>query len=271
MTDALDPTDPDAIAAAPPAKVLDAKTWFQVGKHEGMWSEYDDRGVPAKNVKKKKPTKKEKEVLEVEYLDASKGYQKYMKDVETWEQAKLDSEKALKKSDRLRWSFRQVGQKHDPIDPDEMETIMKFMGWKALGSKEFKVLKKGVTEIANESGQIDLESLRVYVREVMPIQLLEERLATDRLETIELEDLYSPRAWRKKLEDDPPPSSKKKSPRGGAGKSPRGGGGAQSPRAGAKKGAKKDDSGGGSSARGSVQSPRGKAKKKPAKKAKDEE
>ena len=40
----------------------------QVGEHEGKWSEYDDRGVPAKNLKKKKPTKKEKEVLEAEYL-----------------------------------------------------------------------------------------------------------------------------------------------------------------------------------------------------------
>jgi len=269
-TAALDPTDPDAIAAAPPGKVLDAKTWFQVGEHEGKWSEYDDRGVPAKNMKKKKPTKKEKEVLEAEYLDASKAYQKYMKDVEAWEQSKLDSEKALKKSDRLRWSFRQVGQKHDPIEPDEMETIIKFMGWKSLGLKEFKVIKKGLTEIANESGQIDLESLRVYVREVMPIQLLQERLSTDRLDTIELEDLYSPRSWRKKLEEDPPPSKKKKSPRAGGGTSDRGGGGGgggTSARGSAKKGAKKDDGKAATSPRGnSAPSPRGgKAKKKPGK------
>lgn len=214
----LDPNDPDAIAACPPEKVIDAKTHFQIGKHEGMWSEYDDRGVPQKNIKKKKPTKKEKDALETEYLDASKAYQKYMKDVENWEQSKLDSEKALKKSDRLRWSFRQVGEKHAPIEPDDMEHIIKLMGWLPLTQAEFKVVKKGLLGVAVQvdgSAKVQLEALRVYVRDVMPIDLLEQsRLMSDQLDAIELEELYSPRTWRKKLEDDPP--KKKKSPRGSA-------------------------------------------------------
>jgi hypothetical protein len=206
----LDPSDPDAIAAKPPEKVIDAKTFFQVGHHEGVWSEYDDRGVPTKNIKKKKPTKKEKEQLESDYLDASKAYQKYLKDVETWEQAKVDAEKALKKSDRLRWVFRQVGEKQSPIDPDDMETIIKLMGWKALSPKEFKVVTKGMGEIATD-GKVELASLRTYVRDTMPLQLLEARLTTESLDTVELEDLYSPRTWRGKLEADPPPKAKKKS------------------------------------------------------------
>jgi len=218
---ALDPNDPDAIAAQPPPKVIDAKTFFTVGNHEGKWSEYDERGVPTKNIKKKKPTKKEKDQLETEYLEQSKAYQKYLKDVEQWEQAKLDSEQGLKKSDRLRWSFRQVGQKHEPIEPDEMETIIKLMGWKALSEKESKVVRKGMTEIANASGQVELEALRVYVRDVMPVQLLEERLMCEQLDSIELEDLYSPRTWRRKLDENPPPK-KKASPRGSK-LSPRGG------------------------------------------------
>lgn len=196
--------DPDSIATRPPPKAIEVRTFFQTGSHEGKWSEYDDRGVPSKNLKKKKPTKKEKDQLEAEYLEASKAYQKYLKDVETWEQAKLDSEKELKRSDRLRWSFRQVGQKHEPINANEMETIIKFMGWKALNAREFKVVTKGLSMIANSDGQIELEALRKYVAEVMPLQLLEDRLLGDQLDSIELEDLYSPRTWRRKVEEDPP-------------------------------------------------------------------
>lgn len=215
---AVDATDPDNIANCPPDKVIDAKTFFQVGTHEGKWSEYDDRGVPTKNLKKKKPTKKEKEELEVAYLEQAKAYQKYLKDVENWEQAKLDAEKALKKSDRLRWAFRQIGQKYEPIELDEMETIIKLMGWKALTPKEFKVVRKGLTEIANSKSQIELDALRAYVRDVMPSQLLEERLQSEQLEAVEL-DIYSPRTWRRKLEENPPPQKKgSKSPRTGSAK-----------------------------------------------------
>jgi len=220
----LDPSDPDTIAQRPPAKAIDAKAYFQTNHHDGKWSEYDDRGVPTKNIKKKKPTKKEKDALETEYLDASKAYQKYLKDVENWEQAKLDAEKGLKKSDRLRWAFRQVGEKQAPIDPDDMETVVKLMGWMPLTSREFKIVKKGLNEIANsDRPEIELEALRVFVRDVMPILLMEDRLMCEQLDAIELEELYSPRTWRGKLAAAPPPK-RGKSPRGsarGLGTSPR--------------------------------------------------
>lgn len=243
LDSSADPTDPDTIAQRPPAKAIDAKTFFQVNHHEGKWSEYDERGVPMKNIKKKKPTKKEKDALETEYLDASKAYQKYLKDVENWEQAKLDAEAGLKKSDRLRWAFRQVGEKQAPIDPDDMETIVKLMGWMPLTSREFRVVKKGVIEVANVDvlHSIELDALRVFVKDTMPILLMEDRLLSEQLDAIELEELYSPRMWRGKLQEEPPPSKKKKSPRS----SPRGKEGA-SPRS----SVKKPTGGGSSSARG---------------------
>ncbi len=37
---------------------------------QGKWAEYDDRGVPTKNIKKKKPAKKENDGLEVFFHDA---------------------------------------------------------------------------------------------------------------------------------------------------------------------------------------------------------
>jgi len=205
----VDITDPDYIAANAPTKVVDAKTFFQIGAHEGKWSEYDDRGVPAKSIKKKKPTKKEKEVLEAELIEAQNCYQKYLKEVEKWEQSKLDAEKSLKKTDRIRWAFRQIGEKLGPIDPDDMETLVKLMGWKNMSAKEIKIAQTGVCEFANLDGRIELERLRGYMKETMPLQLLEERFSSDRVESFPLERVYSPRTWRKKMEDDPPPMSRK--------------------------------------------------------------
>lgn len=210
----VDTNDPDYIAANAPAKVVDGKTYFQTGAHEGKWSEYDDRGVPSKNIKKKKPTKKEKEQLETEYIDAQNAYQKYLKEVEKWEQAKLDAEKSLKKNDRLRWAFRQIGEKLEPIDADDMETLVKLMGWKNMSSKEIKIIQTGVCEFSNLDGRIELERLRAYMKETMPVQLLEERFFSDRIESFPLDRVYSPRTWRKKIEDDPPPMSRRQmSPR----------------------------------------------------------
>lgn len=201
----LDPHDPDAIAARPPPKAIEPRTYFQVGQHDSKWSEFDERGVPVRNLKKKKPPKKEREVIEAEYLDANRTYKKYLLDVQHWEQAKLDSEAALKQKDRLRWAFRQVGGKYDPIAPDEMETIVPLMGWKALPENDFKVVRKGLENIAN-NGQVELEDLRVYIADTMPIELLQERLLSEQLDSIKLEDLYSPRTWRKKLDENPPPT-----------------------------------------------------------------
>jgi len=217
----VDKTDPDYIAEhPPPAKAPDPKQFFQVGDHEGKWAEYDERGVPTKNMKKKKTSKKEKEALEVEYLDATKAYQKYLKSVEQWEQSKLDAEKALKGTDRLRWAFRQIGEKHDPIEADDMEQIVKLMGWKTLTPKELTVVKKGLSEIFNADGHIELPALRLYVKESMPMQLLEVRLNADSLDAFKVDDVYSPRTWRNKVEADPPQTRKlRTSPRGSGRKS----------------------------------------------------
>lgn len=234
-----DPGDPDYIAARPPAKATDPKTFFQIGAHEGKWSEYDERGVPTKSIKKKKPTKKEKDGLEQEYLEASKSYQKWLKDVQEWEQAKVDAEAKLQKTDRLRWAFRQIGEKNAPIDPDEMEPLFKLMGWKPIPSKEMKVVKKGLIDQAgDDEGKVGLEELRKFTVEAMPVIVMEERLGIDAyFETVQVEELYSPRTWRRKLEENPVATSKKATrssvkakTSSTGGKSPRGGDVAASPR-----------------------------------------
>lgn len=252
----LDPNDPDSIASKPPTKAIEPKQYFQQGQHLDKWSEYDERGVPIKNNKKKKPTKKEKDQLESDYLDQSKAYQKYLKDVENWEQAKVDAEKDLKKSDRLRWSFRQVGEKHAPIEFDDMETVIKLMGWKAVAGQEMKVIRKGLGLIATDD-KIELEPLRVYVKEVMPVDLMMDKLLSDQLDQIDLEDLYSPRTWRTKLEADPPPASSKKP--GKAAGPPGSARGAPKKKPGAKKA---DDGGEGEAKEKSPEKPKGKVKAK---------
>jgi len=256
-TTGLDPNDPDAIAGRPPQKAIEPKVYFQQGQHLDKWSEYDERGVPTKNNKKKKPTKKEKDQLESDYLDQSKAYQKYLKDVENWEQAKVDAEKELKKSDRLRWSFRQVGEKHAPIEFDDMETIIRLMGWKPVTGQEMKVIRKGLGSIATDD-KIELEPLRVFVKEVMPVDLMMDKLLSDQLDQIDLEDLYSPRTWRTKLEADPPPAASGKK-HGKAGGPPGSARGAPKKKPGAKKA---DDGGEGEPKEKSPDKPKAKVKAK---------
>lgn len=283
--------DPDVIAVNPPKPVSDPKQFFQVGAHEGKWSEYDERGVPQKNAKKKKLTKKEKDQLETEFLEAKKAHAMYLKAVTDWEQRKVNAEAALERTDRLRWAFRQVGEdKTTPIMIDELEELFRLMGWEKLTKKEATALKKGAQSITESDGKLGLDALRVYTREQMPVILLEERLNLDSIDDIVVEDYYSPRSWRRKLEDfdgGASPRSKgkrgtragqstlrgKKSTAGGA--SPRAGGGDASPRSKKSVKAKGDGAasprasaspraGGGSAsprARGSA-SPRGKSQAK---------
>merc|ERR1711879_409602 len=99
--------------------------------------EYDERGVPTRNAKKKKPTKKERDQLEQEYLDCKKLWVQYQLDVEAWEQSKVDAENALEKTDRLRWAFRQVGSdKNAPIQVEELDDLFRIMGWQRLSESE---------------------------------------------------------------------------------------------------------------------------------------
>jgi len=239
--EAVNENDPDAIAANPPVKAIDPKQHFRVGANDGKWLEYDERGVPTKNIKKKKPTKKEKDGLETEFLDAKKKYQQYLKDVEEWEQKKLDAENSLEGTDRLRWAMRQVNvknceDKNTPLLVDRLEDLFEVMGWDQLTKKEVTVVKKAARDPDVGGDNLDLETLRRYTKEIMPVKLLEERLKADIVEDVKVEDVYSPRTWRGKL--DGSKQEKKsggksprgsKSPRGGA--SPRGGNkGSTSPR-----------------------------------------
>lgn len=280
----LGENDPDHIAANPPDKCIDPKQHFQVGANQGKWLEYDDRGVPTKNVKKKKPTRKEKDGLEQEYLDAKKKYQQYLKDVEAWEQQKLDAESALEKSDKLRWAFRQIGSdKTSPILVEELEDLFRIMGWDQLTRKELGNMKKTAAEVADSSERLDLDALRLFTGDRMPNRLIEDRLNGSAVDGFSLEELYSPRTWRRKLEEAAENGGKKdkkekkakkdsasprgsKSPRGGA--SPRGGrDGGASPRSEKKKKTRDDDSPRAASPRGGGSSPRG-GKDKRDKKAK---
>lgn len=256
----IDPNDPDSIASNPPIKAVDPKQHFQLGTNQGKWLEYDDRGVPTKNIKKKKPTKKEKDALEAEYLEAKKRYQQYLKDVEAWEQQKLDAESALEKSDKLRWAFRQVGSdKKSPIAVEEIEDLFRIMGWDHFSKKEMSTMKKVAADLVGGSDQLDLDALRVYTAEHMPVLLLEARLGAESLGTLNPEDTYSPRTWRRKLEEYDGPglgSKAKKEKKSTKSSSPRASTSAKSPR-----GSRKD-------AEDGAMSPRSRKKKKEEEEAK---
>jgi len=216
--DEEDVNDPDYIAAHPPEKVVDPKTFFKTGEHEGKWSEFDERGVPTKSAKKKKPSKKEKDALEVQYLDAKRKYQQYLQAVQAHNLSKIEAENALEQSNPMRWAFRRIGDdKNAPIVPDELEELFQLLGWENLRKREISALKRVASEEAASDGFLSLEALRTFTRERMPVRLLEERLQRDVFEDIEVKAIRSPRAWRKRLEAEPviavKPSKESKSTR----------------------------------------------------------
>lgn len=194
--------DPDYIAATPPDKIHEPSEHFKIGDHLDLWIEFDERGVPTKNAKKKKPTKKEKDDLEQEYLVAKKNYLGYLKDVEVWEQKKVDSEGSLERSDKFRWAFRQVGpEKNAPLEIDELDELLQIMGWAKISLSELSVVKKGAMGIANGETKLELNALRTFVKETLPMLLLEERLMMANVDDLNPEDIYSPRSWRRRLDE----------------------------------------------------------------------
>merc|ERR1712100_943675 len=162
------------------------------------------------------------------------------KDVEQWEQRKLDAENALEKTDRLRWAFRQIGEeKNSPILIDELEDFFEKMGWSQLTKKEISAVKKVARDPELGGDSLDLQALRKYTNEIMPVRLLEGRLKADVVEEINPEEIYSPRTWRGKLDakkdgkgGKSPRSKSPKSPRGDKSPRDREDGGARSPRGG---------------------------------------
>eukprot|EP00746_Dinoflagellata_sp_MGD_P162363 gnl/MRDRNA2_/MRDRNA2_89896_c0_seq1.p1 gnl/MRDRNA2_/MRDRNA2_89896_c0~~gnl/MRDRNA2_/MRDRNA2_89896_c0_seq1.p1 ORF type:complete len:448 (-),score=123.21 gnl/MRDRNA2_/MRDRNA2_89896_c0_seq1:34-1377(-) len=241
-----DENDPDYLAKNPPAKVVDPKAYFQTGEHEGKWSEYDDRGVPLKNAKKKKLAKKEKDAVEAEYTAHKKKYDQYMADVGTWEQAKIDAEAALETTDMIRWAFRQLGEdKNEPIEVDQLGELFDLMGW-TLGKGELSAIKKDSAKVSVDS-MLDLESLRSYVNKDLPNCILDVRLSSSAINKFDVDQLYSPRTWRLLAQDDASPRGDKKkkkkdssSPR--ASTSPRASMAPDSPRGGKRKSEKEPKS-----------------------------
>lgn len=194
--------DPDYIAATPPLRVDDPRDHFQKGAHEGLWMEFDERGVPMRNIKKKKPAKKERDDLEQEYLNAKKGHLTFLKDIELWEQKKVDAEAALEKRDKFRWAFRRIGdQMNDPLHVEELEDFLRIMEWDKLNDKEMKAVLKNADRATNSEGRLELGPLRNFAKEQIPALVLEERLGKiDSNAVLQVAKIYSPRSWRKQLE-----------------------------------------------------------------------
>lgn len=194
----LDPEDPEYIAEHPPPEVPTAQRFFQIGEHEGKWSEYDDRGVPTKTVKGKKLGKKEKDTVEADYLAHKKKHVQYLKEVEAWEQSKIDAEAALQGKDLLRWAFRQIGEnKKDPIEVSNLGELFDLMEWRLL-PEELEAVERGAKKVADDDS-LELEALRSFIQDKMAECLLQFRLEMS-LEDYTVTDLYTPRTWRKKME-----------------------------------------------------------------------
>merc|ERR1712125_223922 len=148
--------------------------------------------------------KKQKDELEQQYLDAKKKHGEYCNSVREWKQRQLDAEAALEKTDRFRWCFRQVGlDKNSPIEESELVELLKLLGYVGISESELGVVRKEALKTANQEGKLDMDSLRIFVKETFPMLLLEERLRTnERCSTFEPTELYSPRTWRLKLGKD---------------------------------------------------------------------
>merc|ERR1712232_276524 len=145
--------------------------------------------------------KKQKDELEQQYLDAKKKHGEYCNSVREGKQRQLDAEAALEKKDRFRWCFRQVSpDKNSPIDESELVELLKLLGYVGISDTELGIVRKEALKTANGEGKLDMDSLRIFVKETFPLLLLEERLRTnERCSSFEPTELYSPRTWRLKL------------------------------------------------------------------------
>eukprot|EP00933_Yihiella_yeosuensis_P035973 TRINITY_DN2966_c0_g2_i3.p1 TRINITY_DN2966_c0_g2~~TRINITY_DN2966_c0_g2_i3.p1 ORF type:complete len:272 (-),score=76.34 TRINITY_DN2966_c0_g2_i3:2529-3344(-) len=196
----VDEEDPDYLEAHPPEEIPTPQQHFELGSHAGKWSEYDERGVPIKNMSKKKPSRKEKESMEAEYMEAKRKYQQYLKDVAIWDDKKVEAERLLQKKDPMRWAFRRVGpDKHAPVPVIDLKDFYSRMGWDAPSWKEMLAIKKAALRVADEDECLSLEVLREFVKHELPRCLLESRLEGN-LNDIDVLDTFSPRGWRRVIE-----------------------------------------------------------------------
>ncbi|CAE7289735.1 unnamed protein product, partial [Symbiodinium necroappetens] len=194
--------DPDDIEARPPEEAQEAKWHFQTGEHMGKWSGFDERGVPHLNAKGKKLTKQEKELVETEYLEAKKAYQQQLKAKEQWERALEDAEQALRDKDRVRWAYRAAGpSRHALLHIEDLEDFVKKMGWEALRHKDMETLQSVAARRGADAEELLLEDVRQFISEEMASKFLDNRLDYF-FSTKTLEDVHSPRTWRRKLDQD---------------------------------------------------------------------
>eukprot|EP00434_Breviolum_minutum_P016255 symbB.v1.2.014325.t1/scaffold1046.1/size141965/3 len=178
---------------------VDLKLHFQSGEHAGQWGGFDDRGVPHLNSKGKKLTRKEKELVETEYMAAKKRCQQQLKAWDDWENRLSQAEKALKRQDRVRWAYRAAGtSKHDILQPEDLKVFIAKMGWDAFGKADFETFQKAVVDGNGE--HVLLQDIRNYMAGQMPPEFLENRMEHF-FDQHGVEGLHSPRTWRHKLSD----------------------------------------------------------------------
>ncbi|CAK9056626.1 unnamed protein product [Durusdinium trenchii] len=188
--------DPDEIEANPPPEAVDLKLHFQSGDQAGLWAGFDDRGVPHLNAKGKKLTRKEKELVETEYMAAKKKCQQQLKAWDDWEHQVSQAERALAGRDRIRWAYRavgnKIGNKHEILQPEDLKGFAKKMGWDALGKEDHGSFEKAVAPrrpwrggrscsvrswlMGDGREQVHLEDIRSYIAGEMPQHFLQHRM-----------------------------------------------------------------------------------------------
>lgn len=152
--------------------------------------------------KGKKLTKQEKELVETEYLEAKKAYQQQLKAKEQWERALEDAEQALRDKDRVRWAYRAAGpSRHALLHIEDLEDFVKKMGWEALRHKDMETLQSVAARRGADAEELLLEDVRQFISEEMASKFLDNRLDYF-FSTKTLEDVHSPRTWRRKLDQD---------------------------------------------------------------------
>ncbi|CAK9056462.1 unnamed protein product [Durusdinium trenchii] len=196
--------DPDEIEANPPPEAVDLKLHFQSGDQAGLWAGFDDRGVPHLNAKGKKLTRKEKELVETEYMAAKKKCQQQLKAWDDWEHQVSQAERALAGRDRIRWAYRavgnKIGNKHEILQPEDLKGFAKKMGWDALGKEDHGSFEKAVVTVLGDGReQVHLEDIRSYIAGEMPQHFLQHRM-DHFFRKRGVETIHSPRTWRQKLD-----------------------------------------------------------------------
>jgi len=203
--------DPDYILKNPPEEQTDPSVYFKTGIHDGKWTEWDDKGIPTKNDKKKKLAKKEIEAVTTEWQQQKAKFEQYQQDVENWKQRQIDAEAALEKTDRLRWCFRQLGDdKNEPIGVSEVSELFAKMGWD-MTKNEIKAVEKDILQVAEDDETLGLKSLRDYIDGgKLSHCMLDLKMRHNEIIEYDVVSLYSPRSWRKKLDEEDAGDRKKK-------------------------------------------------------------